>query len=512
MITLTASRNKKILAVVVVAALVFVLVWLYGHSRIVLSVNEPTSGGITYTIRDIKSGKTKVINSDARNVSTIVKRGNYEVVISGSSGSHLAYTPKTPRFLGAYSIDAKLTGESSRTFVGDSPRACFGYTGSLLISGDCGGAFSELLVHQPATSDLSSNTVWGPNKLYGLNTTLLQIDKQLFAVTKTIKSGADIDNPINNVFTYSLLGFNDKFEISEQVNLEGLDGSRDYFFEQVKSGGFIAYNTTNNKIYRYDNSGSLLANVAPESPKTKNLGLTAVSVLNDATFASLYSSPIDTPGAKPTSELTITTGGSTNHFVYIDKSYTDINACGTNKLCLLGGDIGVDIYDVAGPEPNYIYSIPDVSRIDTDSSNHLLAVTKKGVYNIDVDQMNGYIGYSFSGYKFNGISKYSSGYLLALTGADNRSVALLFDPAKPDKDGIDKKLLGLEKTPGVSFININGKYIYISADLGEMEYSPELKSYTYGDARKKMAGAMINAMIDKLGIDRSKYVITSNAF
>jgi hypothetical protein len=443
----------------------------------------------------------------------IISRGSYEVSVNNASGNYVVYTPETPRFLGAQKVDAKLKKELERKFIGDAPKACFGYTGKILVSGDCGSSLNEYLVHKPATSDITTYADTGPNKLFAQNPTLMAINTRLYAVAKVIRPGADVDSTSGNIYSYKILRFNGAFEIDAQNTITTLNGATDYTFKQSQGTGIVAYDSSLAKIYNFNTEGKLIDQASPDKPDGKNLKPVAVSFKDSKTYAVLYSSPIAEPGEQPSGELAVTMGGSARHITLKGKSYSDAKLCGGDKVCLLGGEVGMDVYDISGSSAKYVYSVPDASAIETTASQkELIVAAKDGIISLDVDNREGNYVFMFGDYKFNGIQVTDYGYVLQLTNNKSRGVALLLDLNKEVSDPIDKKVAELQKLSQVSFVSIYGNYIYVSANLGSLQYNSSENGYGYNPEAKKAAANSINKEIDRIGIDRKKYVITSNAF
>ncbi len=511
MLATTSSVIKKTSIALIAVIFLFTAYWISNHSRIKISVLDNSAGKNTVILTDATTGKVKKLSSDSSEIITVVPRGNYQVSVTNSKGSFVSFVASTPRFLGVYTVEASLKKQSKREFVGDSPKNCMGYTGSLLVSEDCGGLFSNLQAHIPASSQLTSYTIKNSNRLYGEQTTLLNIGNQLFAVTKTLVPGADIDSASSTPYEYTLVSFNNSFAIDNKVKLQGLDGDVDYIFKPDGENGFIAYRNTLNQILNYSSSGALIAKVQPAKPSKESVVPVGVYYVGNNSYAVLYNSAGSDKNIL--SELVVKNGSATSHYMFKDTIYSNVILCGTNKACLLSDTGELDVQDLSTNKPKRVFSVPNVSDIESIyESGAVIVVTGDSVLHLDPDKMTGYVEYSLGGYHFNNISKYSHAYLLSLTDSKNRTSALLVEPNAPDTDSIDKKVGDLRKSAEISFVSIYGKYIYIHADLGAPVYNRALGEYADNPQTKKSVAEKINHKIDELKIDRTKYVITSNAF
>src|SRR3990167_894988 len=146
---LGAIKNKLIFLALLGFA-VFAAYWLSTHSFIQISLANTADGQeVTYTLLNIDTGKIKEVKGDSQK-RILVKRGQYQVSATVNSQSFYAFTGSTPRFLKSYKLQGQLTAERERIFVGESPRSCPAYTGTMLISGGCEGVYGEISIHKPS--------------------------------------------------------------------------------------------------------------------------------------------------------------------------------------------------------------------------------------------------------------------------------------------------------------------------------------------------------------------------
>ena len=141
-----------------------------------------------------------------------------------------------------------------------------------------------------------------------------------------------------------------------------------------------------------------------------------------------------------------------------------------------------------------------------------MVVNSKGVLNFDPVKREGFYELATGGYSFDSLTPGSNSFVIGLTNNAKRKIALRVDQTKQNTDSIDKKVSELQRMAEVLFVSTYGNYIYVSANLGDLVYDPATGSYVYSQEVKKVVEAKINAEIDRLGIDRKIYTITSNAF
>jgi hypothetical protein len=511
------SRNKKrILLATIVLLGIIVIYWLFTHSKITVQVQGSVGGEeITYSFRNTTSGEIKQVKTSESKHSAWVEKGSYEVSVSAPSGNFLAFVPSTPVFYRSEAVEGELRPESYREFVGEGLKPCAGLSGGSLVSGGCEGVYGEMSIHKPATKTTSTYVVPNPDRsVFGRNQALITTGDQLVQIIQSQKIEIEgVDTVSSGANEFIAISLNSKLQPTDQVKLSAIDGQSEYKFGGIGSGGYYAFQDSTKTFYEYADDGSSNAKSTIEDPQTQNASTAGIDYINSGSFAALYTAVSDGDSEESFSEAVVsdsTTG--TKHYVFSDVTYSDIKLCGTNRLCLLGGESGMDVYDVSGGMARLDFSVPNVKVIARSSDGNILAVNDMGVLNIDVGARQGHMEYSLEGYKFNEINVHQNGYVLRLTDDSGRVVGLYIDQPQSDVDSIDKKRLQLQSAPEVSLVSIYKTFIYVVGDIGEPVYNPDTQRREYNAETKATVAAKINAEIDRLGIDRTKYTITSNAF
>lgn len=510
------TRRKKLALIFVIGLFLLAVYWLFTHSRISIQVSGGPSGEeINYTLRNTASGEAEQVKSTEKTISMWVGRGSYEVSASSASGNFIEFIPSTPLFFETKNIVGELQLEKTRVFVGDGVKACAGLAGSTLVSGGCGGVYGELAIHKPATKTTPTYIVNNPDRsIFGKNQALIstgELATQIIKAPQVFKEGVE-DNP-NSPSAYTAISFTDRSTKSKKIELGELSGTTQFYFKDIGSGNFIAYQESPDKLYEFNTSGNKTGEASMKKPDTQNVNLMNIHYKNGNEYAALYSSSADTYSTEAVSEVIVTKNSNTNTFIFDKISYSDLRLCGVNKLCLAGGNTGMDVYDISGDKAKRDFSVSRVSSIaGLANGTQVLAINDIGVLNIDVDSRKGFMEYSFGDYSFNEINMHRSGYVLRLTDPKDRVVGLYVDQTSTDADSIDKKRLEIQSMPEVSLVSVNRNFIYIVANLGDPVYIKELKIFGDNEETRRKAADSINAEIDRLGIDRSKYTITSNAF
>lgn len=496
--------RKKIILVILAGALLFAAYWVYSHSFIEITVNNATSAGqLTYSLQKQGDKEASETKSSSTTIKKLVSKADYEVLVRQSDSSHLSIV-KVKGFLRSTAINVTLIKEKGRKFVGDNPAACVGYLRSVIVSYGCGGLYSDISLHVPATGSQPTYTLKNPNlTAFG---TVEGIVNTKDGNILLLKSPEDRDEGFRVPTGHFAHIVDENLKSRNVIRLKDLAADKTYSIKSRRDG-FVVFDSRLEHILYYPSVKSTPETITLGSPKEKGLIPYALGIADD-NLAGLYSNRQDSKDKL--SEVVLSSNNSTRSFIF-DKSYSSVQPCGSNKLCLLGDAKKLEVFDTSGEKPKLLFVISNAAAIEN-SQKGFLVVNNVGVLNFNTEDRTGYYEYTFGKYAFNNINKIPEGYVLRLTSAKNRGVALLVNQDSVNTDAVDKKVADLQEIPEVSFVSIYDKFIYISADLGELVYNNELRSFTYNPDTQKSVANKLNLEIDKLGVDRKTYSISSNAF
>lgn len=496
--------KKKIILAILAVTLLYAAYWVYGHSFIEITVNNTKSSEqLTFSFQKQGDDKASEAKSNSKTIKKLVSKSDYEVLVKQSDSSNLTIV-RTNGFLRSTAINVNLTKEKERNFVGDNPADCVGYIESKIVSYSCGGLYGDINIHVPATQSQPT---------YALNNPNLTASGTVEGIVNTDEGNVLLlKSPENRDEGFILPAGHFAHIVDENLKsltvtrLEGLSADKTYSIKP-HGGGFIVFDSKFEQILYYPSTKSKPETISLGALKEKGLLPYALGI-SDNDLAGLYSTRQDSKDDR--SEVTIKSQNSTRNFVF-KKSYSAVQPCGANKLCLLGNDKRLEVFDTSGEKPKFLFAVNNVVAIEN-SQKGSLAVNSTGVLNLNTEDRTGYYEYTFGKYTFNDIYKTQQGYILRITSNKNRGAALLIDQNSVNTDSIDKKTGDLQEMSEVSLVSIYGKFIYISADLGELVYSNELRSFIYNPDTQKSVANKLNLEIDRLGIKREVYSISSNAF
>lgn len=505
---LTPQKIKRyVVTAVLLIGSVSLLIWLYSHSFISVST-EGASGKVTYQLTRDNSKPTE-FSSSSSTVKRLVKRGNYRVITKSGTSSHVAVV-KVSGFLGTKNIEAKLTAERSRTFVGKNPQTCMVYD-RLLFSYQCGNSVTSLISHVPATDSQPTyiNKTIGASASWQIRGTVSGPGENVYVLVLSAAESEDGSQ-------YYLYEINPAMKVVNRTVLSDLNATDQTYKMQRYKNGFIAYNDPFNKAYYYTSPGSpakaIEMNIQPPESKEQPY---AVNFNGDLIVVAYPTTAEKKDKKNKTNASEAPVGDATNVFVGKDGdfkilnfkgNYSNISACGTQKMCLFGnGDISV--YDISGKNPKFLYEFTGVTDMQSLDKN-ILFNSGGNLIDFDVDKATGYISYSLGDYKYCGFAATGNGYLLCVVSNKGEKNALLINRDAELKDEVDKKLNTLTQLIYITGTSVYGNYVYISPNLGKLIYNPTTKVFGYDQTTKEAAKKAIDEAVDKLGIDRQRYKIT----
>jgi hypothetical protein len=481
--------------------------WLWGHSYVEITVDNPGNGSnYTYTLKQQGSDKTTKYTAGPT-IKKLVGRGSHDTTITDGQQSGFVVT-HSGGFLTTSSYHISLSDEKSRSFVGNNPGVCSHYTGTLLMSYECHGLYRDALVHVPATNTTPTYT----NKVKGAavpgNIESIISTKEgtivLVRGPSTSDDNHEVDSPL------SLYRLRNDATINGSILVPSFTDKTPYTLEPYKDG-FILYNSSFTQVYYFSSMIAAPVAINLSAPKTKGLTSFAFDTHQD-NILTVYTnkSNADASDDKANAgsagyQLFITNGSSSKKYGYTG-SIDSISFCGQSICILDKGTLGVYSY-TSGLKLRYkVSSVRALAAL----GEKALQVTDSGVINLDPQTGSGTIDYSFGNYKFCGLEPATSGYVLCIVDRKSNRLALYIDPAHTNTDSIDKKIDQLSNLIYVSKVSINGSKIFVIPNLGSTKYQPSIGIYDYDPATRTAAGTAINQKIDELGISRSAYQINVN--
>lgn len=484
------------LIVVGLSIMVLVLNWLYGHAYIAVSATNASSSNVTFSLTNQKSKKTITVTGAGTTTKKLVPRGDYEVVVQQDSTSYLTVI-HSGSFLTTTSIQAQLSPEHARKFIGDNPGNCMFYSGQILLSSNCGNSFSDVDVHTPATSDQPTFIQKTDSNIDGTVEGFITLNGAAFVLIQSNDSGAHTLYKLQNDLT-----------LTEPHLLSNLDNNTSYSIQAYKDG-FVVYTATSEDFLYYTSVTATPSTISMDKSVAKDFEPYAQKIENNSLLVA-YTNVPDSPDASkvthPKTTVVVATNGNLSTYVF-NKQYGDMSLCAQTSLCLLANG-QLDVYDISNAQSVFQYSLSNVQSMAV-TTHGFVVVKDQGVFEFNPTNRSGFLSYSFGDYSYCGLQLDgdANGYSLCLTNNKGKKVALHIDPNSTANDTIDKQIAALLKLPSINNVSIYDKYIFISPNVGDPVYVDSLQGFDYDPVVKKQAYDAIDQYIQVLGIDTSTYHI-----
>jgi len=499
-------KLKLILGSIIIVILIAVY-WLATHSYVAITING-TSGNSTITLT--KQGKTSGTKTIIKGSSTklLVANASYEILVQQGSKSYFqAITTKG--FLRSTQVTAVPVAELGRAFVGDNPNQCMNLLSGVLFSNNCNGVNSIVNVHVPATADQPTYITPDSSGLGTLesNTTTSEGDLVLYAAPTTTSS----DNPsAQMIYIYHMVGT--KVVPTDQAKLSDLSTTTTYTIRPYLNG-FVAYSSSFDHIWYYQSIHSKPVELQLNKPSVANAIAYSFSSDSNGTYTVAYSSIPQTTskyaanGGKTITEVDLYNGSSVQTFT-INGLYSDVNLCGTNRICLLGDDNLFTVNQIQDKKLKSLLSMANISTMVT-NDNGVTVVRSPNTYLINPDTLSGSIMYSLGRYQYCGLETTTNGYIVCINDGTTKAALSINDTLTDTQ--IDKQVEQLRQQPDITYVSANNSIIFITPVGGGTVYDPTTNSYGPNPTAEAATNKVINTEIDKLGINRSVYTIVFTA-
>ncbi len=485
-----------------ISIIVIALLWLSGRSVIQINSSEPEKES---TVKILNQGNGKSINYQGKlsGKKFYIPKGSYEVDVDTDGKSFYSINTTKGFFLNT-KVDAQLEEEKGRSFVGNEPGTCLSYFDSILTSYACGAALSKAYTHVPATQTtptyvLKNNSVSVDGYIEGSASTKegnLVLMNSYYSVEEEARRGHYIEIMKTNVF-----------KPKEEVLLENLDQNKKYQITKYKDG-FLVYSDSIDEVFYYKSLKASPEKISLVETKLKNSIATSLNADNDS-FVITYSnnrgdSTDKTSGSvSPKFEVIKYVNNNTTSYSF-NGNYFSAKLCPQETICLFDGE-NLEVYETNHKKPHLKFKVMDVSNVEPVGDAEIIVVRNEGITNININSQTGYKEFSFGESTYNSTHPQENGnYILNLTNNQLKGVAILINRSSVS-DSIDKKISDLQRQPEISNVSINGNYIYISPQAGEMIALPD-GTFDYDPIKLREVNIKIKDLVNKSQLD-SKYKV-----
>ena len=504
------QRNKtKLILKTSIITFVFIIFitlinWLFQHGKIQISLPENVT-----SVSLLSDSRVEVYNiKNSKNFSKIVKKGHYTVLVKSTlAENEFVGAVDVSGFLETSSLKISFSPQKQRSFIGDNPRECSRFISDKLISYPCRGQFIDTVIHSSANQDsptqthniyeeIQKNNDFSDFTETGSIEAVIENDNSLLVLSRASTGGIGEHNLfkvniINNNISVDLTKSIDR--LSERVGLSSI----------VNDGNILLYNLQRGVFYTgssFDTLTETIPNIRPNKGysvdgldynKNKHF---LVTMKRNAKNERFVSSPDD----KSILEIIDDNPKQTTLNFNVDKA----RFCG-QYICVLGVNKNFYIYDYSFNEMLFLSNVADFKPTD----ESVFVVGNEGILNINTDSLSGNSVYSFGNYKYNGLSIDDNNIIVSVSYKNKKS-ALLLSSEPVSEYKIDKIIQPLQDNPYIKAVSVYKNYIFISPELGELEYNPTKGFLDYKPEATTEAKNAIFPLIKSLKLEENGYKVT----
>lgn len=486
--------NIKYIILIIIALTVGVAIWLlsrYSYLE-VTTVNSQKNA----TIELATAGSDPLIDTFQQNsYKKLVKKGQYEITVKSDSKNSFSVV-STGGFLTTTSVKVTLRAEKNREFIGSNPRPCMNVTPVGLLSYGCGDKIQTTNLHVPATNSTPTYTKLLQTTLDGYIEGVAKFQNQEYIFVKSAYEAEDQAPHAAYILKADAT-------LGTVYALDDLDEDALYSYHSYKNG-LLAVTSNNREAFYYTSLTEPPKKIDISHPDTNNknypydidvFGDTIVVGFSDSEVADDEAEDAKTsPNIK--GSVVVLTNGKSEIFTF-NKLFNDIQICERGRLCVLVDNI-LSVYDISSDKQKMLYSISEVSSIKRTPLG-LVVVRNNEVINMDVSLKSGSMDFVSKYYSSCGVQPATEGYILCTTNSRNENNALLLTNGEPNS--VDSYVAKLLEVPEIKTITPYKNYIFISPNLGKLQYDAVSKTYDYDRQIKSRATSVIDETIKNLNAD-----------
>jgi len=511
--TFWSKHRVKVFIAIILLFLGLLINYLYNHSFISVTVQNPSGSEITFSILNQKTNKTTVIKTKNSSIKKYVSRSQYEVRV-GDNSRNAWQEIDSSSFLRTKNVSATLEKERDRTFIASNPDGCM-TKASILLSQSCNGPLTGLKRHIPGTNDAPPVVSEGVEGLDN-NTEYVNNTKQgIIAIYSTSPTG-EFDEAVKSEPepTYFIAKLQDDGQKAIQVRQVSIDAAGQRHTLLPYKNGFIIYDNDFYNMYYFESFDSEPKKI--ELPKTES-DLRIKQVSTGDSYVTISYSNFDENKNNSTDSLQkgiksevylLNENGVVKSFSF-NTYWNRAVACGTEKLCLLSvadKRNQVNVYDIVSKKAKYLYAVNNAKDIFTNDSL-LKVINDDSILSLDIDKRSGSIDYTFKESAFCGYATNpkSKEYVVCITDVAGRNNAILIDSSKPVNTPIDIAVNSLIEEDFIDAVIPDRNRLYIVPRYGNLEFV-EGEGFTNTPEQIKTVDTKIQNAISKSNLKEQGYL------
>jgi len=498
-IIFTRKRLIGFFGVIIVFVFGYVVV---NYSWLEVGIKNSTGSSLTATATNQSDITVHISSSKNSKIKLFVKKGDYEVLVRSGTSSYFTVVKARGFFTTAKKVGS-LQKEYAREYVGNNPFYCMSDIGTILLSYNCEGNFNSATLHLPATTStptLTETDTKAPDG--GFGGMVSYKNQHIVLINSKDSITADSGYFQFSHTLYSVSNVNGRPQYTVVNTLNGLTGDLEYTLSVYgeKLGLFSKIDPS--KFYILDDLTS--------QPTQVNLSVTQKeeSLYNNYTsngfMARLYTTP---KGLEKRNFSRVVITSKDASFDYTFKHYYESGFVCGKQLCMRDGS-KIDVYKINPKKAELLYQLTSAWQAIPNEAGLLFSTEKGDAVLFNTDTQDGYSLYRLGGFAL--VSMTENGkddYLLSMTNGHFDTFVLRLTNSPDLIDEIDKKLDALRALGSVSSLSVQGAYIFIVPNRGEVVYDITTNNFDYDPQKTQEINAEIDAKIQELKIDTTRYKI-----
>lgn len=482
-------------------ALLLVFWWVATHSFITVSV-EGNSSSAAIRIIDQTSGETiEKQASSGDPLKLLVKKGDKEISAKIDEKTQIAFM-RSGGFLKNTEVSLSPQPEKARSFIGNNPAPCMQTNSGVLYSYTCSGNIAELQIHTAATateptfvkqySGSEQSEIIG-SKIVGPNLVVLARD-------------ADEGDALS--YSYRLITVDPLGNKVGDKPLTKLKKTGRYATVDYKDGLLAYASDFKSAVFVSLPSGAETA-IDLSEPNNDKLVAYTLSVSGDKIVVAYSSEEVansdsEDEGSSNSDTEVVIQDAKTQH-LKLPKHFASVLLCGADRLCAVGNE-RLSVFDISDEKIRELYSVRGVNKV-FQSADTLVFQRAEDLLKINISTQKADSFYSYGEYRPCGISASGGGFTLCAINKKNEKVALFIDANKVNADSIDKKISSLRDDKNIKDMSINGRYIFITPELGERKYIPSIGGFGYDPGLSSSVFNSVKASFSAAGVNATDYTV-----
>ncbi len=461
------------------------------------------SGSYTLIVSDVNNGQTISVGDYSSGQKIKVNRGEYAVSVLHDSDSSYYKTFKSSGFMKTTEITPELKPLASFTGIGSGAENCAGVVSNILYSYPCNSSLGALRRHTVGTNTAPSYKI-----IPVFDSSDYFSEESVVEGLQSIDSGSYI---LLKVFEgLSSTSVHKLYKVSENSSgvlelmfidkLDFLSSDGLYTLKSLGNSRLLTYDPSDvRRIFAFEPSSKPLAPETMNIPSTlTNLdSLADISTHKSTISISVYPN-IGEEGSN-TDEVEFIFGSKSSDFkrkLFNMKGPFKAAVCEDNgAYYCIEGDTYIDIQNTSSEvhEPSSVKATEKGMKSKTFLGSKVIFSNETGIIVYDTSTFSGYYSYVFSEQEdISNLQTLNDNEFLFTANSGKQNDTVYKMNTSGSGKSISPFIDDINESNFIEKYSIYDKNIYLTPDLGDVEYSENTNDYRYSETKKTEVNKLIN--------------------